>query len=322
MRALRIGAMAAVLALAAPVQSHALEKINFLIAAPLALPAFGPLIMAEENGYYKDAGYEVEFHTARGGLDIAKQVGVGNAEFGLSLGDAPIVVRGNGIPIKVVATLGGGALGVFVARKDRNIEKIEDLRGKKISVMSFQEANFYAALGALEKVGIRKDDANIQAVGPAGVVGLVIAGAVDACICTPDWEVAVQDGVAQTVSIPLKDHTATTAQAIVASDEMIAKKPDMVRAIVQATLKGMKFIMDNPQAATKIYIRKVPSFEGRDDVVLRMFKNFIERAYKGQQVVGETDPKLLKQIQKSYMDLGLVNMEAPVETFYSNAFVK
>lgn len=322
MKALRVGAMAALLTLTAPLPSHALEKINFLIAAPLALPAFGPLIMAKENGYYKEAGYEVEFHTARGGLDIAKQVGVGNAEFGLSLGDAPIVVRGNGIPIKVVATLGGGALGIIVARKDRNIGKIEDLRGKNISVMSFQEANFYAALSALEKVGIGKSDANIQAVGPTGVIGLVLAGAVDACICTPDWEVAVQDGVSQTISFPLKDHTATTAQAIVASDDTIAKKPEMVRAIVQATLKGMRFVMDDPEAATKIYIRSVPSFDGKEDVVLRMFKNFTERTYKGQKTIGETDPELLAQIQKSYVNLGIVYKEAPVDTFYSNAFVK
>lgn len=322
MKGFRISLLMAALAIGASSSSQALEKINFLLAAPATLPAFSPLIMAQENGYYKDAGYDVEFHTARGGLDIAKQVGVGNAEFGLSLGDAPIVVRGNGIPIKIVGLLGGGALGVLVARKDRGIAKIEDLRGKNISVMSFQEANFYATLGALARHGIRRDDANIQAVGPTGVIGLVIAGAVDACICTPDWEVSVQDGVGETLSMPLKDYIPTTAQAIVASDAMIAKRPETVRAIVQATLKGMKFVMDDPQAATKIYIRAVPTFEGKEDVVLRMFKNYIERTYKGQKILGETDPDILAQIQKLYMELGVIEKPSPVESFYTNAFVQ
>src|SRR5262245_15333182 len=116
----------------------ALEKVTFLLAAPPTLPAFAPLVIAKHVGYFSSAGYDVEFQTARGGIDIAKQVGAGNAPFGLSLADAPIVVRGNGVPIKNVATLGGGALGVLVARGDRGINKIEDFRGKKISVMSFQ----------------------------------------------------------------------------------------------------------------------------------------------------------------------------------------
>ena len=322
MRGFRIKALAVTLAIAVSSPGQTLEKINFLLAAPPALPAFSPLIMAKENGYYAEAGYDVEFHTARGGLDIAKQVGVGNAEFGLSLGDAPIVVRANAIPIKIVALLGGGALGVVVARKDRGIEKIEDLRGKKISVMSFQEANFFATLGALARHGIGRGEADIQAVGPSGVIGLVIAGAVDACICTPDWEISVQDGVGPTLSMPLKDYIPTTAQAIVASDTMITKRPETVRAIVQATLKGLKFVMDDPQAATKIYVRAVPSFQGKEDVVRRMFQNYIERTYKGQKILGETDPDILALMQKLYLDLGVIEKPSPVESFYTNAFVQ
>ena len=147
----------------------ALEDVNFLVAAPPTLPAFGPLVLAKHLGYYSNAGYDVNFQVAHGGFDIAVNVGAGNAPFGLSLGDAPIVVRGRGIPIKIVAMLGGGALGVLVARKDRGISKIEGLRGKKISVMSFQEANYYATLAALAAHGIEKKDVEIQAVGPAGV---------------------------------------------------------------------------------------------------------------------------------------------------------
>ena len=304
------------------IPASALEKVNFLLAAPASLPAFSPLVLAKHLGYYSEAGYDVEFQTARGGLDIAKQVGAGNAPFGLSLGDAPIVVRGNGIPIKIVAMLGGGALGVLVARNDRGISKIEDLRGKKISVMSYQEANFYATIGALAAHGIGKADAEIQAVGPSGVIGLVIAGAVDACICTPDWEINVQDGVGKTVSMPLKDYIPTTAQAIVASDEMVAKRPEFVRAIVQASLRGLKYVMDDPVLAAKTYAQAFPSYEGKEELLTRIFRNYIERTYKGQKVLGETDPAVLAAIQKLYISQGVVNTEAPVGTFYTNAFVK
>ena len=191
-------------------------------------------------GYYQEAGYDVDFVVARGGVDVAKQIGVGNAAIGGAIGDTPIIVRGNGVPVKAVGLMGGGALTVVVGRKDRGIEKLEDLRGKKISVLAFQDTTYYALLGALASKSITKNDVNAQAVGPAAVASLVVAGTVDACACTPDWEINVKDGVADTVSLPTKDYFQSMSQAILASDKMIAERPDMVRAIVKATLEGMQ----------------------------------------------------------------------------------
>ena len=208
----------------------AAEKITYLLPAPPSLPAFAPWVLAKHLGYYTQAGYEVDFVVARGGVDVAKQIGVGNALIGGAIGDTPIIVRGNGVPVKAVGLMGGGALTVVVGRKDRGIEKIEDLRGKKISVLAFQDTTYYALLGALASKGITKNDVNAQAAGPAAVASLVVAGTVDACACTPDWEINVKDGVPDVVSLPTKDHFQSMSQAILASDKMIAERPDMVRA--------------------------------------------------------------------------------------------
>ena len=45
-----------------------------------------------------------------GGVDVAKQIGAGNAIIGGAIGDTPIIVRANGVPVKAVAVLGAGAL--------------------------------------------------------------------------------------------------------------------------------------------------------------------------------------------------------------------
>ncbi len=88
-------------------------------------------MLAKHLGYYKDAGYDVDFVVARGGVDVAKQVGVGNAPIGGAIGDTPMIVRGNGVPVKAVGLMGGGAMTVVVGRKDRGIEKLEDLQGQE-----------------------------------------------------------------------------------------------------------------------------------------------------------------------------------------------
>ena len=300
----------------------AAEKITYLLPAPPSLPAFAPWVLAKHLGYYSEAGYDVDFVVARGGVDVAKQIGVGNAPIGGAIGDTPIIVRGNGVPVKSVGLMGGGALTVVVGRKDRGIEKIEDLRGKKISVLSFQDTTYYALLGALASKGITKNDVNAQAVGPAGVASLVVAGTVDACACTPDWEVDVLQGVKDAVSLPTKDYFQSMSQAILASDKMIAERPEMVRAIVKATLRGMKFVMDDPSKAAMVYVEASPSFKGKEELMKKILANYTERTYKGQSTLGAMDPQRLAKLQKFYKEQGFIEAELPVEQLYSNDFIK
>jgi NitT/TauT family transport system substrate-binding protein len=226
------------------------------------------------------------------------------------------------VPVKAVGVMGGGALTVVVGRKDRGIEKLEDLRGKKISVLAFQDTTYYALLGALASKNITKNDVDAQAVGPASVASLVVAGTVDACACTPDWEINVKDGVSNTVSLPTKDYFQSMSQAILASDKMIAERPEMVRAIVKATLRGMKFVMDDPNKAALAYVEASPSFKGKEELMKKILANYTERTYKGQSTLGAMDPQRLANLQKFYKSQGFIEAELPVDQLYSNDFIK
>src|SRR4029077_15083994 len=86
---------------AAPSVAQTLEKVTYLFPAPPVLPAFGPIRLAQGKGYFKEAGLDVSFAVGRGGVDVAKQVGAGNAPLGGIVADGPIMVRGNGVPVKI-----------------------------------------------------------------------------------------------------------------------------------------------------------------------------------------------------------------------------
>src|SRR5262245_43042616 len=137
------------------------EALTYLFPAPPILPAFGPIQLAQGKGYFAQAGLDVSFAVARGGVDGAKQVGAGKAPLGGIVGDGPIVVRQNGVPIKIVAMFGGRGFMQLVVREDSGIEKPADLKGKTISVMSYQDTTFYALLGLLASAGLSQDDVNI-----------------------------------------------------------------------------------------------------------------------------------------------------------------
>jgi NitT/TauT family transport system substrate-binding protein len=301
----------------------ALEKVTYLIAAPLSLPAYAPWVLAKSLGYYKEAGYDVTFVTAHGGVDVAKQVGVGNAPIGNAIGDTPIIVRANGVPVKVVAVVGGGALTVLVGRTDRGIHKLADFKGKKISALSYTDTTYYATLGTLATAGIRKSDVNIEGVGPANVASFVVSGQVDGCACTPDWEVDVENGLpGKTVAFPTLDYFPSMAQAILASDETIKSRPKLIRGIVQATLKGMEFIMADPQKAAKAYVAASPVYKGKEKLVEQIMRMYTKREYSGQKVPGAMDPARLAKLEDFYMKEGVIRTKTPLHELYTNQFVK
>src|ERR1700728_5230043 len=94
-----------VISLTSPARAD--EKITYLFPAPPLLPAFGPIQLAKGKGYFSQAGLDVSYAVGRGGVDVAKEVGAGNAPLGGIVADGPIMVRQNCVPIKIVAVLRG-----------------------------------------------------------------------------------------------------------------------------------------------------------------------------------------------------------------------
>ena len=229
-----VGLAIAVVALQAATPARADEKLTYLFPAPPILPAFGPIQLAKGKGYFSQAGLDVNYAVGRGGVDVAKEVGAGNAPLGGILGDGPIIVRQNGVPIKVVAVFGGKGFMQLVVREDSNIQKPADLKGKTITVMSYQDTTFYALLGLLASAGLTQDDVNIQAAGPAGVWQMVASGKSAGMAGVPDWIAPLQATGVPVKVLPTDEFFPHMAQGIGASDQIIKDKPQMVGAFVES----------------------------------------------------------------------------------------
>jgi NitT/TauT family transport system substrate-binding protein len=102
LRAAAIGTAAILMAAAEPARAQT-EEVTYLLPAAAFLPAFGPWMLAQTRGYYTQEGLKVNFVVAKGGVDVAKQVGAGNAPIGGAIGDTPIIARAQGVPVKAVA---------------------------------------------------------------------------------------------------------------------------------------------------------------------------------------------------------------------------
>ena len=309
-------------ALAAPFAASAQQQeVTYLLPAPGTLPAFGPWMLAQAKGYYEQEGLKVNFVTARGGVDVAKQIGAGNAVIGGAIGDTPIIARSQGIPIKAVAVMGAGSLTQLVSHKDEKIESPRELKGKTVTVLAYTDTTYYALLGMLSKVGLTKNDVNIQAAGPAGVWQQFAAKKAVAMAGVPDWTVSSMEAGAQVDIMPADIYFKSMAQAILASDETIAKNLQLIQKLVRATLKGMKDIMADPKAAAVAYVNHVPSHKGKEASIEKAFELYNKYVYAAQKVPGTMDEARLGELQKFYVANGIVPKEVPLKELYTNQFV-
>ena len=302
--------------------ARAAESVTYLFPAPPILPAFGPIQLAKARGYFEKEGLDVKFEVGRGGVDVAKQVGAGNAPVGGIVADGPILVRGNGVPVKIVAVFGGRGFMQLVVRQDSGIAKPADLKGKTITVMSFQDTTFYALLGLLASAGLTQSDVDIQAAGPTGVWQFVAAGKSVGMAGVPDWIPPVEAAGVKVNILQTEDYFPHMAQGIATSDEMIKTNPELIQKVVTAALHGMKDIMDDPEGAAVDFVKFVPAWSGKESAIKWTFEYYAKHVYPGQKKLGEVDGQRLAKLADFYLAKGIITSKVPVEDLYTNQFIK
>lgn len=322
MRKTLLAGLGLAVVVAAGMQDVRAQDVTYLLPAPKSLPAFGPWMVAQQRGYFKAEGLNVDFQIGKGGVDVAKQVGAGNAVIGGGIGDTSIIVRPNGVPVKTVALLGGGSLMQLVLNKDKGVKTVKDLKGKTITAMAYQDTTYFALLGMLATQGMTKNDVNAQAAGPVNVWKLFVAGEADAMAAVPEWTAQAMAAKMNIEVIPSDVHFKSMAQAIVAADDVIQKNPQLIQKLVRATLKGMKDIMDNPEGAAADYVKAVPEHSGNVPFIVASFKLYNQYVYPGQAKLGVVDESRLTALQDFYVKEGVIRDKTPVKDLYTNQFVQ
>jgi NitT/TauT family transport system substrate-binding protein len=323
MRLTRRTVLTALLAAPAIRRAWAEETVTYLFPAPSFLPAFVPHQLAQKRGYFTAQGLTVTFQTGRGGADTAKQVAVGNADLGGGVGETPMIVRPNGLPVRGVALLGGRSLYQIASRQAAGIKGPADLRGKKIGVIGYQDTSYYALLGALAAAGVHKDELEIQSLGPAGMTQLMIAGKVDAIMAVPEWSYQIESAGVKLDNLPIDSLFPSMSQAVLASDTIIQRRPAVVKGFVAAILRAMHDCIDDPAAAAAEYVTAVPQQAGKATEIEAILRRYVTEVYPVAPPLhlGAFDPKRLAAVQHFYVENAIIQTAVPIEELYTNDFL-
>jgi NitT/TauT family transport system substrate-binding protein len=247
--------------------AEAADKIRVAIAA-VYVP-FAPIYVAEELGYYKEKNLEVEPTVYRGGGPAQEAMAAGAADILTNSPMGAALAISKGVKQKIVAA--GGTVTPagwhIIVRKDSGITKMEDLNGKKVGVTGKASTSDFFALWAAKNANV-----SVQTI-PLGGNGLLPAlksKQVDAVVLWPAFSFrALQDETLVDLVNLGKVMGPVVPDSVVASDEMIEKRPDVLRRYLQALLKAVDYMQKNEEW-TKKYIAK---YAGESDPVV------LDRAY-------------------------------------------
>lgn len=147
-------ALAAALLTATP--AMAADKMTLLLDWFIN-PDHGPIIVAQEKGFFADQGLEVEIIAPADPSDPPKLVAAGKAELAISYQPQLHLQVAQGLPLTRIGTLVATPLNCLLVLKHGPIKEIADLKGGKIgySVAGVEEALLTAILG---KHGLSVDD--------------------------------------------------------------------------------------------------------------------------------------------------------------------
>ena len=143
-------------------------------------PDHAPIIVADELGYFADAGLEVEIVAPADPNDPPKLVAAGQADVAISYQPQLHIQVDQGLPLARIGTLVATPLNSLVALADGPIREIADLEGRKIgfSVGGFEDALLGAMLG---RHGVSLADVELVNVNFA-LSPALLSGQVDAVI--------------------------------------------------------------------------------------------------------------------------------------------
>ena len=140
---------------------------------------FAQFYLAEQNGYYADAGLDVEFQN-KIDPDLITLVGQGSIDVGIGDGTSVIPAVSNGIPVAYVATIYGQFPNIVFAKASSGITTAADLKGKKVGIPGRYGSGWIMLQALLESAGLTTDDIEIVEYPDFTQAAAVERGAVDA----------------------------------------------------------------------------------------------------------------------------------------------
>ncbi|HEY7557635.1 MAG TPA: ABC transporter substrate-binding protein [Candidatus Binatia bacterium] len=287
-----------------------------------------PWFVALEKGFYAKRGLAATIQAGSGSADTVRAIAAGSANFGFADMSTAIVARSRGTPVVTVAQLGYVPT-TIMWREDTNIKNLKDLEGKSWAISPGQAQWFlmpaYCRINKInfKAIKIQETAAPLQ---PAALV----ARRADFIVMyrASNDEVAELAAAKQGMKLHriwMKDTGLDIyGSGLIAKDDDIKRRPDLVQAYVEATMEGLRYTRDHQEESLQILLKHKPELD--QALTTLQLKNALTEVMlppeSVQSGLGFMKPDIMEKTVRVVNEFFDVARKVTAKEVYTNQFIK
>lgn len=296
---------------------------------PIRLPVgyipnvqFAPLYVAIEMGYYTDEGLDV-------GLDYNMEtdsvalLGAGELQFAIVSGEQVLLGRAQELPVVyVMAWYQDYPVGVTFF-SDQKIDSPRDLRGKRVGIPGLYGASYIGFKALLNAGGLEEQDVVLDVIGYTQVESLA-NGVEDAVVVyTSNEPIKLASEGYDVKTLAASDYISLVGNGLLTSETVIDSDPDLVRAMVRATTRGIRFTVDHPDQAYQICEKYVENLTALSSLEKEVQRQVLDASIALWQTdpLGFSQPAAWENMQDLLLQMDLLVSPVDLDKAFSNGFL-
>ena len=219
--------------------------------------------VAQELGYYKEEDLEVTIQIGSGSADAVALVDAGRVDIALAGFESIAVARARGAKVVIVACFQVNSPYTIWTRADTGIESIRDLAGRTIGAPP-GDAQRVAFPAIARATGLDPDSVQWVNIHPGAKIQSLAAKVVDATVHFFDQMYLYEQAIG-------KDNLRYFRWAdygvnpyglmFVVHEDTLKIRPNVIRRFLQASFRGVRWMILHPREAIAIMQRYVPEVE-------------------------------------------------------------
>jgi NitT/TauT family transport system substrate-binding protein len=226
------------------------DKVNVGV---IAIVDVAPIYLGKQKGFFTKHNIDLNLTPAQGGAVIVPGVISGQYQFGFSNVTSLVLAKSRNLPIKMVsngvASTGeiGKDFGGTVVKKDSPIKTAADLAGKTVAVNTLKNIGDTTVRATVRKAGGDPKAVKFVELAFPDMPAALAAGRVDATfVVEPFLTTLVGQGDRVVAWNYAEPAAAMTVAAYFASNELIAKNPDLVKRFQAAMTESLAYADSHP----------------------------------------------------------------------------
>lgn len=278
--------------------SGALTRLRFTLDFRIS-GQMAPFFVALYKGYYRDEGLDPVFDVGSGSVAAITRVASGAYDMGF--GDLSALVEfqaTQGPVVQAVYQFYNRAPFAIIARKDRGITDFKSLAGKRIAAAAVESTRRAWPIAA-RHAGLKADAFEWVTTDFSQRDNVVVRGDVDGATYFHDSAVSLFQRVdpAQLSVLSFAEAGVSLyGNAVLASTELADKRPDIVKAFLRATNRGLQDALAQPQAAMAFVKQREPLVDEKVEAQrFAITRQYVVTADTRAHGLGAVRPELLRQ---------------------------